>query len=250
MLLIIDPDVKNIFVNLDISELKHAFMSCTAPPTDQLACGDIVIEGKIDQHICLDRVRDGSVCGRRFDSYRQLVAHRLSASSLGGDHGVATVGSLVVCNACCFCGEVLVSKASAQMHVRNSYTRGYCVKGMARIYAVLVPPVFPIICKITGQQFSKVADYNSRLAQVLPFVPKVVVSGGVGKHDRCAHEADRNQRAAAAVCSAIVARRSSNWSPRGQKKEEHGVAAVRSAITVVHEVEAQQQFRRGATSAT
>ena len=125
----------------------------------------------VGEFVCLDRLANGSLCGRTFSTQRQLTTHRMASVKLGGDHGVLSLGGLVVTNQCPFCRTPVASRNAAQTHVRNAFAIGYCNIDKGILNVPVVIPTLPIICKLCDRPFENLNDYNSHLAQELGACP-------------------------------------------------------------------------------
>ena len=123
MILSYDPDVSKSVLSMDLAELKHQALSCTVSPPNTIDPYVTIPEVNQDIFTCMDRAADGSVCGKKFESYRGMIAHRTGSSNRGGGHGALMLGALVVANACVFCETVLETRMFAKVHVLNSFTR-------------------------------------------------------------------------------------------------------------------------------
>jgi hypothetical protein len=113
IILFSDLDVKRLFLEIDLSVLKATVLTSAVPPPDVLNIPAVITLPNENQNkfVCFDRVADGSVCGREFETYKQLITQRVRSTALGGDHGILTLGALVVTTACFFCGEVFGHKS-------------------------------------------------------------------------------------------------------------------------------------------
>ena len=184
MILITNNALNHTFINTDFSIIRHRFIDPAIPPciaigpltieTHNISHNDVNIPDDMnDDFTCLDRLADGTVCGKVFANFKQLQLHRANATRDGGDHGAFTVSSLIITNECCSCGTILATRAAAKQHLRNAITMGYCRPSQTRRLYARTIPILPIKCIICNDHFSNVDAYNAHIKLECP-LPRVL----------------------------------------------------------------------------
>ena len=139
--------VRELFLGLDQQYLREAHLRTEWAPQGTLLEGFVPAPGDYDDQYSDRPFRcqiagpgEGSECGRKFATIRQLRAHQRFAKLEG--HGARhLLTTLVTSNSCVICNTTFRSVHEAGLHLERSWRQGRCIKDNTKHpYQSIDPP--------------------------------------------------------------------------------------------------------------
>ena len=167
------PELTEFFINADFAHIRCRFVNVAVPPPSSFVEPPVVIASAANErdYVCLDRTASGNICGQTCRSFEALQLHRVNSTSIGGEHGVLTFGSLVVANICPSCGATHASREATKQHLRKALDIGYRNPQRQLTECQIECPEMPIVCKICRATFESTAEYHEHIRAEFTFPP-------------------------------------------------------------------------------
>jgi len=159
-----DDGCKEEFVAADWEVLRSSYLAVCIPPVGWVHADapETVDLQVVDRFACPAVMDDGSVCGRRFNSFRALNMHFQRA--LGGDHRTALrPRTLGTSNECCLCRCRFVDREGCKRHLTRSYLRGEC-RGRGSLFPQQLILPESLDCPLCDRSFLEFEHYQYHVA--------------------------------------------------------------------------------------
>ena len=161
MMLLVDEDTIIEFTNIDLSELRAAFLSHRIPPPGVPSAppepASEIASSCEEGYRCECVNEDDTICNLVFRSFVGLQTHVRRA------HNFASIlDRAVVTNQCFWCLSTFASKTVAQEHMRRALRHHRCITDQSRIpYSAVVPD--EIVCPLCPHDFTELEDLQRHI---------------------------------------------------------------------------------------